>query len=106
MFNLFPKKEMNREAAVSFWNWFCVNEQKIIEQIRSRDSAFIFEIDERLKPVFPYFHKELEFQLGFNDGVGEFFFFHFGKPQLMHDAKVWAELKPEFLNSWKIILDR
>ena len=106
MFGFFSKKEMDRESAIKFWDWFSAQEADIIRQIESHESEFIWDIDAKLKPVFPYFHKELEFQLGFDKGTGEFFFFHFGKHPLMEDAKVWAALKPESLNHWKIILDR
>ena len=78
MFSLFDRKIMNEEAAKSFWVWFTENEEWVINCIANHDSAFVWAIDERLKPVFPYFKGELEFQLGYSDGVGEFFFFHFG----------------------------
>ena len=79
MFSLFTKKAMNEDAAKSFWSWFEEKEEWIISCIANHDSAFVWAIDERLKPVFPYFKGELEFQLGYNNEVGEFFFFHFGK---------------------------
>ena len=77
MFGLFAKKVMNEEAAKSFWEWFAEKEEWIIDCISNHDSAFVWAIDEKLKPIFPYFKGELEFQLGYNNGVGEFFFFHF-----------------------------
>lgn len=66
MFSLFAKKAMNEEAAKSFWMWFAEKEEWVINCISNHDSAFIWAIDERLKPVFPYFKGELEFQLGYN----------------------------------------
>ena len=80
MFSLFSKKYMDEEAAKVFWSWFEEQEVWIIDCIAKSDAAFVWAIDERLKPVFPYFRGELEFQLGYNEGVGEFFFFHFGQP--------------------------
>lgn len=77
---------MNEDAAKSFWLWFEEQEDWIINCIVNHDSAFVWAIDERLKPVFPYFKGELEFQLGYNNEVGEFFFFHFGEEQLIRDG--------------------
>ena len=50
---------------------------------------------------------ELEFQLGFNEGKGEFFFFHFGNKHLMRDGQAWAELMPADLKArWTVILEK
>lgn len=107
MFSFFTKKVMNIDAAKSFWSWFEENEKWIIECIDKRDSAFVWAIDEKLKPVFPYFKGELEFQLGYNDGFGEFFFFHFGKKDLIRDAKTLEELMPPAVaGSWKFICEK
>lgn len=107
MFSLFAKKEMNLDAAKSFWAWFKEQEAWIIDCITKRDSAFVWAIDERLKPVFPYFKGELEFQLGYDDGIGEFFFFHFGKKELIRDAKTLEELMPPSVtNHWKFISEK
>ncbi|MBO5222004.1 MAG: hypothetical protein J6C26_06800 [Clostridia bacterium] len=101
---LFGKKEMDKAAAEVFWAWFEEREAWIIECLDKRDSAFIWAIDEKLKPVFPYFKKELEFQLGYNNGVGEFFFFHFGKKDLMRDANALADRMPSSLKErWRFI---
>ena len=101
---LFGKKEMDKVAAEAFWAWFEEQESWIIECLDKRDSAFIWAIDEKLKPVFPYFKKELEFQLGYNNGVGEFFFFHFGKKELMRDANALADRMPSSLKErWRFI---
>ncbi|MBQ4323467.1 MAG: hypothetical protein IJC19_05970 [Clostridia bacterium] len=101
---LFGKKEMDKAAAEAFWVWFEEREAWIIECLDKRDSAFIWAIDEKLKPVFPYFKKELEFQLGYNNGVGEFFFFHFGKKDLMRDANALADRMPSSLKErWRFI---
>ncbi len=107
MFSFVAKKEINIEAAKAFWSWFEENEQWIIDCIIKSDSAFIWAIDERLKPVFPYFIGELEFQLGYNDGIGEFFFFHFDKKELIRDAKTLEELMPSaIVNNWKFICEK
>lgn len=107
MFSLFSKKVMNEEAAKSFWIWFEEQETWIINCISNHDSAFIWAIDERLKPVFPYFKGELEFQLGYNNEVGEFFFFHFGKRELARDAQTLGEMMPATIaNKWKFILEK
>ena len=95
MFSLFSKKVMNEEAARAFWAWFEEQELWIINCLSNHDSAFVWAIDERLKPVFPYFKKELEFQLGYNEGKGEFFFFHF--PLSLHCAETLpADQHPPF----------
>ena len=107
MFSLFSKKEMNTEAAMAFWVWFEEQEAWIVDCIVRHDAAFVWAIDERLKSVFPYFRGELEFQLGFNDGAGEFFFFHFGNKNLMRDGETFARMMPAALaKSWKVILEK
>ena len=107
MFYLFTRKIMNVEAAKSFWVWFTENEEWVINCIANHDSAFVWAIDERLKPVFPYFKGELEFQLGYSDGVGEFFFFHFGKKELVRDGETLGKLMTtEIAKRWQFILDK
>ena len=107
MFSFFSKKEINIDAAKSFWDWFEGQEAWIIDCITKHNSAFVWAIDERLKPVFPYFKKELEFQLGYNDGIGEFYFFHFGKKELIRDSKILGELMPSTVaNNWKFICEK
>lgn len=103
----FEKKKMDLNAAEHFWNWFAEKESWIIENINTRGMEVVFAIDEQLKPVFPYFKKELEFQLGYNDGVGEFFFFHFGNKNLIADAKQLANMMPDSLQkNWKFISEK
>lgn len=107
MFTLFSKKAMNGDAAKSFWMWFEEEEDWIIQCITNHDPDFVWAIDERLKPVFPYFRGELEFQLGYNDGVGEFFFFHFGKKELARDGEILGKMMPvKVAPNWKFILDK
>ena len=107
MLGLFTKKVMNEEAAKSFWEWFAEKEEWIINCISNHDSAFVWAIDEKLKPVFPYFKGELEFQLGYNNGVGEFFFFHFGENDLARDGEAFGKvMPPEIAKKWKLILEK
>jgi len=107
MFSLFAKKSMNEEAAKSFWAWFEENEDWIIHCLENSDHAFIWAIDERLKPVFPYFKGELEFQLGYNNGAGEFFFFHFGKKELARDGAALGKMMPaKICEKWRFILEK
>ena len=106
MFALPAKKVMNEEAAKSFWEWFAEKEEWIIDCISNHDSAFVWAIDEKLKPIFPYFKGELEFQLGYNNGVGEFFFFHFGKKELARDGEALGKMMPsEIAKNWQLILE-
>ena len=107
MFGLFAKKVMNEEAAKAFWEWFAEKEEWIINCNSNHDSSFVWAIDEKLKPVFPYFKGELEFQLGYNFGVGEFFFFHFGKKDLVRDGKTLGKMMPsEIAKRWQFILEK
>ena len=103
---LFSKKEINVIAAKKFWDWFCDNEDWIKSNIKTNGMDVVWAIDEQIKPVFPYFRKELEFQLGYNDGIGEFFFFHFDDKNLKRDAEVFKNMIPENLaETWTVILD-
>ena len=107
MFSLFSKKAMNEEAAKTFWVWFEEQESWIINCLSNHDSAFVWAIDERLKPVFPYFKKELEFQLRYNEGKGEFFFFHFGNKNLIKDADTLARMMPKNISErWIFIAEK
>ena len=107
MFSLFAKRSMNEEAARAFWAWFAEKEEWVISCIAEHDAAFVWAIDERLKPVFPYFKGELEFQLGYNDGIGEFFFFHFGKKELIRDGETLGKLMPaEIAKKWRFIPEK
>lgn len=107
MFTFFSKKSMNKEAAKAFWAWFEEQEAWIIECNEKRDDAFIWAIDKKLKPIFPYFNGELEFQLGYNKGVGEFFFFHLGKKELARDGETLGKMMPSSIaKNWKFILER
>ena len=106
MLSIFAKKVMNEDAAKHFWVWFEENEAWIIDCISKSDAAFIWAIDEQLKPVFPYFKQELEFLLGYNNGVGEFFFYHFGKKELIRDGEILGKMMPATLSDrWQLILE-
>ena len=104
---LFSKKEMDTAAAEAFWAWFAEQEEWILANLKTNGMDVVWAIDARIKPVFPYFKKELEFQLGFNEGKGEFFFFHFGNKYLMRDGERLAEMMPEGLRGrWTVILEK
>ncbi len=104
---LFSKKEMDTAAAEAFWVWFAEQEEWILANLKTNGMDVVWAIDARIKPVFPYFKKELEFQLGFNEGKGEFFFFHFGNKHLMRDGESLAEMMPEGLRGrWTVILEK
>ncbi len=107
MFGLFAKKEMDRSAAGQFWSWFASQETWIIENLPTHGMDVVWAIDAKIKPVFPYFEKELEFQLGFNAGKGEFFFFHMGDRNLIRDAETLKSMMPEGLaQRWTFISER
>ena len=104
---LFSKKEMDTAAAEAFWVWFAEQEEWILANLKTNGMDVVWAIDARIKPVFPYFKKELEFQLGFNEGKGEFFFFHFGNKHLMRDGESLAGMMPEGLRGrWTVILEK
>lgn len=103
---IFSKKEMDTCAAKAFWDWFSHNEQFIIEKYKTDGMGLVEIIDEKLKPVFPYFKRELEFQLGYNDGKGEFFFFYLHNKSLKADGRTLGEMMPEELKeNWTYFLE-
>ena len=107
MFGLFNKKEMDINAAKKFWEWFADNEEWIISNLKTNAMDVVWAIDEQIKPIFPYWKKELEFELGFNDGKGEFFFFHFGNKNLMKDSEVLKKMMPKKLSEqWVFNLEK
>ena len=104
---LFSKKEMDTAAAEAFWAWFAEKEEWILANLKTNGMDVVWAIDAQIKPVFPYFKKELEFQLGFNEGKGEFFFFHFGNKHLMRDGERLAGMMPEGLRGrWTVVLEK
>ncbi len=107
MFDFLKKPQFDANAAREFWAWFIEREDWIIDCIAHHKADFIWELDARLKPVFPHFKKELEFQLGFQDGKGEFFFFHFGNKALMQDGQALGSLMPQELSGrWTFLLEK
>ncbi|MBE6958327.1 MAG: hypothetical protein E7447_04165 [Ruminococcaceae bacterium] len=106
MLGLFTKKEMDVHAAKAFWSWFAEKEEWIVSTIKTNGMDVVWAVDAQIKPVFPYFKKELEFQLGFNNGKGEFFFFHLGNKNLMRDGVLFADMMPNDLaERWKFIIE-
>ena len=107
MLGLFTKKEIDRAAAKAFWDWYTEKESWIIDNIKTHGMEVVFAIDVQIKPVFPYFKKELEFQLGFNEGKGEFFFFHLGNKNLIRDAEILKSMMPANLaERWTFIIEK
>ncbi|MBQ8381684.1 MAG: hypothetical protein IJX47_00585 [Clostridia bacterium] len=106
MFGLFGKKAMDIEASKAFWNWFVQKEEWIKETVNTDGMRVVGAVDAQLKPVFSYFKGEIEFQLGYNDGTGEFFFFHLGDPNLLRDGKTLGDMMPDELREhWTFILE-
>ncbi len=108
----FQKKEMDRQAAMAFWNWFVENEEWIILQSKNSETAkLIAAIDAELTKVFPYArNEEIQFLVGANHGIGtsginEFFFFHCGKRALKRDGEVLKSMKPDSLN-WTVLIEK
>jgi hypothetical protein len=107
MFRIFGKKEMDKIAAKNFWVWFAENEEWIIQNLKTNGMEVVDVIDKELKSLFPYYKKELEFQLGFHEGKGEFFFFHMGNRSLMHDAGVLKGMMASKLQArWTFIIEK
>lgn len=103
---LFTKKEMDITAAESFWQWFVDNEDRIIEALARYDMDIVREIDDQLVPIFPYYKEELEFQLGFSEGTGEFIIFHLGCKSLQRDGERFcAMLPPALADRWTVTLE-
>lgn len=107
MFRKFRRKEMNRMAAESFWQWFMEHEQWIIENIDKNAQSVVWAIDEQFVPIFPYMSgEEIEFQFGFNGGKGEFFFFHLDDKALIRDGEILKTMMPDSLRKrWTFILE-
>ena len=101
MFNLFNrKKEINKDAADAFWKWFEENEQWIIDNSQANGQEVVWAIDEYIVPIFPYMPAEdVQFQFGYNNGKGEFEFYHLGDQRLMRDSAILKRMMPESLKS-------
>ena len=105
--------EMNVDAADAFWNWFVENEDGIASSLSNISSSgqgaadIINNIDKKLAPVFPYIPAgNLEFELGCNDNIGEFHFFHCSNPNLERDGQLLRERMPDVLKEkWQMTID-
>ena len=112
-YNKFFGLEMNVAAADAFWNWFAENEEIIVSRLSNISSGgqgaaeIINDIDKKLAPVFPYIPAgKLEFELGCNDKIGEFRFFHCGNPNLERDGQLLGERMPDALKeSWQLMIE-
>ena len=100
------KHEPNLQAMRDFWHWFQENEQWMIERLNIPESgSVVWAVDAQLKPIFSYFKGEIEFQLGFNKGQGEFFFFDLHNRNLHSDAEQLAACMPKELRQrWKLLI--
>ena len=107
MFNLFNKKQINIDAAKKFWEWFLQEENWIITNIKIKPIEVINAIDQNLKPIFPYFKKELEFEFGINSQKKKFFLYHFNNKQLIKDTIIFKNMMPDVLKDrWVMILEK
>ena len=107
---LFGKKEMDKQAAEKFWQFFEQEQDMFISVLTSDDShakqVLIGAIDQLLCPVFPYEKPEaIEFQMGSNNGVHEFSLYHNGRMPLAKDMHALCEMMPEAVqNVWTVSL--
>ena len=96
---------MDKAAAESFWTWFVENEEKITGKLGGPEAREVVGwVDEKICPVFPYVPGDaVQFELGWNKGVGEFFFFHNENEKLRTDGETFANLMPEALKDrWTV----
>ena len=106
-------KGFDEGAAIRFWNWFKENQQTIISGLQNTKndgisaSQIIDAVDKKLCPVFPYAPADaIQFQLGSNDGINEFLFFHTNNEALEKDANRLFQIMPDELKaSWKFIIE-
>lgn len=90
----------------SFWAWFEQNEEWIIATSKTDGMAVVNAVDEKLSPAFACYRVEIEFQLGYNDGQAEFFFFDLNKRALRKDAEKLASLMPAKLQeNWTFLIE-
>lgn len=106
-----PMEDMGLDTAAAerFWQWFAENEQTIAERLGSENAMEVVNlVDERICPVFPYAPREaVQFQLGWNEGAGEFFFFHSNHKKLMADGEAFGKMMPEDLQErWTFKLEK
>lgn len=96
---------MDEVAAGDFWAWFRENEEKITEKLSGSGAIEVVGwVDEQINPVFPYIAAdEVYFELGFNNGVGEFFLFHHGYEKHRVDCETLAAMLPkELKDRWTV----
>ena len=108
---LFGRKEMNRQAAEAFWQYFEKEQYMFIEILVNGDSmakqALVGAVDQMLCPVFPYAKPEwIDFQLGSNHGAHEFILYHNGRMPLARDMLALCEMMPESVRRvWTVSLN-
>lgn len=92
-----PDGGMDIAAATAFWNWFAENEERIAQTLSGNGAGEVVGwVDQRICPVFPYVPADaVQFELGWNQGKGEFFFFHNGNEKLLSDGQAFAAMMPE-----------
>lgn len=94
-----PDAGMDRTAAEAFWVWFADEEGRISERLGGSGAGEVVAwVDQRICPVFPYVPSDMvQFELGWNSGRGEIFFFYNGDEKLLADAEEFAAMMPEGL---------
>ena len=103
---MFCRKKADEAMLKSFWAWFEQNEEWIIATSKTDGMAVVNAVDEKLSPAFACYRVEIEFQLGYNDGQGEFFFFDLNKRALRKDAEKLASLMPAKLQeNWTFLIE-
>ena len=98
---------MDEASAQNFWAWFAENEPKIVEKLSGNGAVEVVGwVDEKICPVFPYMvADDVHFELGFNNGVGEFFLFHRGDEKHRVSCERFAAMLPEKLKTrWTVTL--
>ncbi len=103
---MFFHQKADEEMMKSFWVWFEQNEEWIIATYKTDGMAVVNAVDQKLSPAFVCHRVEIEFQLGYNHGHGEFFFFDLNKRALRKDAERLASLMPAKLQeNWTFIIE-
>lgn len=100
---------MDIAAAEGFWRWFAEHEAMLTEKLSGQDAMEVVNlVDQRITPVFPYVPGQaIQFQLGWNEGAGEFFFFHNNHAKLRADGEALGKLMPEELSQrWTFRLEK
>ena len=103
---MFFSKKADEEMMKSFWTWFEQNEEWIIAISKTDGMAVVNAVDEKLSPAFACYRAEIEFQLGYHDGHGEFFFFDLNKRALRKDAEKLASfMHAKLQKNWAFIIE-